>query len=77
VQRVSEHAYARQIVAEVRTAVAKGWGRDEVAERVSFFDRFPIEQFSRSLAPQGHKLSILHLYDVVTLGEEKARPLPL
>jgi len=70
-------AFLGEIAEEVRTAVAKGWGRDEVAERVSFFDRFPIEQFSRSLAPRGHKLSILHLYDVVTLGEEKAPPLPL
>ncbi len=70
-------AFLREILKEVREAVAKGWGRDEVAERVSFLDRFPIEAHSRALAPVGHRLSLLHLYDVVALGEEAAPPLPL
>ena len=70
-------AFLREILEEVRAAVAKGWGRDEVAERVSFLDRFPIEAHSRVLAPVGHRLSLLHLYDVVTMGEEAAPPLPL
>ncbi len=70
-------AFLREILDEVRAAVAKGWGRDEVAERVSFLDRFPIEAHSRALAPVGHRLSLLHLYDVVTMGEEAAPPLPL
>jgi cyclase len=70
-------AFLREILEEVRAAVAKGWERDEVALRLSFLDRFPIEQHSRALAPIGHRLSLLHLYDVVTLGEEAAPPLPL
>jgi glyoxylase-like metal-dependent hydrolase (beta-lactamase superfamily II) len=70
-------AFLREIVDEVRAAVAKGWGRDEVAERISFLERFPIEPHARALAPIGHRLSLLHLYDVVTMGEEAAPPLPL
>ncbi len=69
--------FLREILEEVRSAVAQGWGRDEVAERVSFLERFPIEVHSRALAPVGHRLSLLHLYDVVTLGEDAAPPLPL
>lgn len=67
-------AFLREILVEVRTAMAKGWGRDEAAERVSFLERFPIEAHSRAVA---HRLSLLHLYDVVTMGEEAAPPLPL
>jgi len=70
-------AFLREILVEVRTAMAKGWGRDEAAERVSFLERFPIEAHSRALAPVAHRLSLLHLYDVVTMGEEAAPPLPL
>ena len=70
-------AFLREIVEEVQAAVARGWGRDEVAERISFLDRFPIEAHSRAIAPTGHRLSLLHLYDVVTLGEAAAPGLPL
>jgi cyclase len=69
-------AFLREILDEVREAVAKGWGRDEVAERVSFLERFPIEPHAKAIAPVGHRHSLLHLYDVVTMGEEAAPPLP-
>ncbi len=69
-------AFIREILDEVRAAVAKGWGRDEVAERVSFLERFPIEPHARAIAPMGHRQSLLHLYDVVTLGEDQAPGLP-
>ncbi|HYB74089.1 MAG TPA: MBL fold metallo-hydrolase [Candidatus Sulfotelmatobacter sp.] len=69
-------AFLREILEEVRAAVGKGWGREEVAERVSFLERFPIEPHAKAIAPVGHRHSLLHLYDVVTMGEEAAPPLP-
>jgi cyclase len=69
-------AFLREILEQVREAVAKGWGREEVAERISFLHRFPIEPHARAIAPVGHRHSLLHLYDVVTLGEDQAPPLP-
>lgn len=56
-QRLSEHAYA---TTEFQGCNA-GLGRDEVAERVSFLDRFPFEVPSRTLAPSANRLSLLHL----------------
>jgi len=70
-------AFVRDLVEQVREAVAKGWSRDEVAERISFQERFPIEEHSRFLVPSAQRASLWHIYDVLTMGEDAAPPLPL
>ncbi|MBI2371970.1 MAG: MBL fold metallo-hydrolase [Deltaproteobacteria bacterium] len=69
-------AFLREITAQVQEGISQGWTREETAERLSFLDRFPIEPHSRHLAPVGHRLSLLRLHDVLTMGSG-APPLPL
>ena len=63
--------YINQVIEEVRTAIERGWPREETADRASFPPPWPVNSGLESRLPWAHRAGIMRIYDELKKGPEE------
>ncbi len=66
-----QSAFIREWLAAVSLGIAKGWSREECADRISFLDRFPVDIGQESSGPMVQKVNVRRIYDFLEGKTEK------
>lgn len=63
--------YINQVIEEVRTAIERGWSREETADRASFPPPWPVNSGLESRLPWAHRAGIMRIYNELRKGPEE------
>jgi cyclase len=58
-----QSAFIREWIDAVAVGIAKGWGKEECMERISFLDRYPVDIGQETSGPMIQRLNVKQIYD--------------
>jgi cyclase len=58
-----QSAFIREWVTAVALGIAKGWGKEECARRISFLDRYPVDIGQESAGPMIQQKAVERIFD--------------